>query len=476
MPDSPSREPPREASDAVQFEVETTAPLSDTSPWRRIWRAGGVADRPLTVRQKFWRGAGLALTLALLAALLFGQQIRTFAAGAWAAAFPPPFSAAKTCLVDGAWSPSGSQLAILGYPGDCGASGRRGGALSLYDSAGRLRRRQIMLDPLLAPAEKTLARAVNTDRIALGQLLWLSGGKRLAVTFTLPPRSDIGETTTQFGILTLDPVSADAHPLVRFYEIPNLPGSSNPRPDTGVIWDFLTDRATVLSGALAFEFWNNPLPLAYQYAWTGADELAPNVVIGEEQARQAPGTPQGGGEFQFWQSGTLTALRQSELPYAAGDAQAIFQTTFAAASPDGRFVLAPVTLRSPVSPRAVGANPRLPGADGAPPILLARDAALARLVRQVGQNAQEQGQGQGQGQRQSAGASGIALAWRPDGAALATLDNGQTLRIYNCVTGLLLRSVAAPAQPAPFQGALGTLRWSPDGRHLLLPNGAVLAL
>ena len=66
--------------------------------------------------------------------------------------------------------------------------------------------------------------------------------------------------------------------------------------------------------------------------------------------------------------------------------------------------------------------------------------------------------------------------WLRAGDALATLDHGQTLRIYNCVTGLLLRSVAAPAQPAPFQGALGTLKWSPDGRHLLLPNGAVLTL
>ena len=466
MPDTPPPKPFREAPDAVQFEVETTAPSGDTSPWRRIWRAGGVTDRPLTLRQKFWRGAGLALTLALVAAILFGQQIRTFAASAWAAAFPPPVSAAKTCLVDGAWSPSGRQLAILGYPGGCGASGQRGGTLSLYDSAGRLRQRQIMLDPLLEPTEKTLPRAVNTDRIALGQLLWLSGGKRLAVTFTLPPRSDIGETTTQFGILILDPASADVHPLVRFYEIPNLPGSSNPRPETGVIWDFLTDRATILSGALTFEFWNNPLPLAYQYSWTGSDELAPNVVTGAEQARQAPGTPQGGAGFQFWQSGTLTALQQSELPYAASNAQAVFQTTFAAASPDGRFVLAPVTLRSPVSPQIVGANPPLPGTDGAPPILLARDAALARLVRQVGHNAQGQGQ--------SVGASGIALAWRPDGAALATLDNSQTLRVYNCVTGLLLRSVAAPAQPAPFQGALGKLTWSPDGRHLLLPSGAVL--
>ena len=472
MPDTSPPESSREPPDAVQFEVETTAPSSDTPPWRRIWRAGGVTDRPLTLRQKLWRVAGLALTLVLLAALLFGQQIKTLAASAWDAAFPQPLSAARTCLVDGAWSPSGSQLAILGYPGGCGATGRLVGAVNLYDSAGRLRKRQIALGPLLSPAEKTLARAVNTDRIALGQLIWLSGGKRLAVTFTLPPRSDIGETTTQFGILVLDPANADAHPLVRFYVIPNLPGSSNPQPDTGVIWDFLTDRATVLSGALTFEFWNNPLPLAYQYSWTGSDELTPTIRIGGEQARQGVGTPQGGGEFQFWQSGTLTALQQSELPYATGDARAVFQTTFAAASPDGRFVLSPVVLRSPVSPQTVGANPPLPGTSGAPPILLARDAALARLVRQVGQNAQGHGQGHGQ----SAAAPGIALAWSPDGYALATLDHGQTLRIYNCVTGLLLRSVAALAQPAPFQGALGTLKWSPDGRHLLLPNGAVLTL
>jgi len=391
-----------------------------------------------------------------------------FAANAWAAAFPRPPAAAPMCLVDGAWSPTGSQLAVLAYQSGCGASGRLAGAVNLYDSAGRARQRQIPLDPLLASAEKTLARNVDTDHIELGQLAWFAGGKRLAVTFMLPPRSDIGETTTQYGIVVFDPTGADPRPLVRFYEVADLPGSAYPLPDTGVIWDFVTGQATVLSGALTFEFWNNPLPLAYHYVWLNTDGLVPDTGVGGDQAALPVGTPQGGASFQFWQSGSLTMLQQAELPYATGDAQALFQTTFAAVSPDGRFVMAPLTMRSPVSPQLAGMNPPSPEDRGAPPILLARDAALAEIVRQVPQRAKAQ----------SANPPGIAIAWRPDGAALATLNSGnnQQVNLYDCASGRLLRSTSMPAQPTPFQGTLSGLRWSPDGLHLLLPNGAILTI
>lgn len=468
MPATPPDEPYAETPGAVQFEVETTARRCDTAPWRRLWYAGGIIHRPLTGRQKLWRVAGLALTLALVAALLFGQQIATFAASAWAAAFPRPPAAAPMCLVDGAWSPTGRQLAILGYQGECGASGRLAGAVNLYDGSGRVRQRQIALAPLLAPAEKTLARNVDTDHIELGQLAWFAGGNRLAVTFMLPPRSDIGETTTQYGIVVFDPTGADPRMLVRFYEVADLPGSAYPLPDTGVIWDFVTGQATVLSGALTFEFWNNPLPLAYQYIWSNTDGLVPDTGVGGEQEALPIGTPLGGASFQFWQSGSLTTLQQTELPYATGDAQALFQTTFVAVSPDGRFVMAPLTMRSPVSPQLAGMNPPSPEDRGAPPILQARDAALAGIVRQIPPSAQAQ----------SANSSGIAIAWRPDGAALATLKPGknQQVNLYDCATGRLLRSVSTPAQPMPFQGTLSGLRWSPDGRHLLLPNGAILAI
>ena len=475
LPETPDATPeqgshvqqPDAVQDAVQFEVETTTPSGHTSAWSRLWNTGGVIHRPLTVRQKLWRIGGLLLTLGLVAILLFGQQISSFTANAWVAAFPRPQAALPTCLADGAWSPSGSQLAILGYQGQCGASGHLAGVLNIYDSAGRLRRRQIPLDPLLAPAFKTLPRAVNTDRISLGQVIWFSGEKQLAITFSLPPRSDIGETTTQFGIIVLDPIHPTAHPIVHFYGIPNRPGSSYPWLDTGVVWDLKTDQNTMLSGALTFEFWNNPLPLAYQYTWNATGALAPAPAIGGgTQATQAIGNPQGDASFQLWQSGELAALQQADLPYPLIGAQATWQTTFAASSPDGRYVFAPVTMSSPVSPRIARASPQDPENTGLPPILLARDAGFAHIMRSIPQYAP------------GAAQPLIYVAWRPDGKAIATfnLANDQKLTIYDCATGRLLASHAEPAQPTQFDGVLGALRWSPDGHHLLLPDGAILTM
>ncbi len=105
------------------------------------------------------------------------------------------------------------------------------------------------------------------------------------------------------------------------------------------MWDLKTDQNTMLSGAITFEFWNNPLPLAYQYTWSATGALTPAPAIGGGgQTTQAIGNPQGDTTFQVWQSGWLTALQQTDLPYPLIGAQANWQTTFAASSPDGRFV------------------------------------------------------------------------------------------------------------------------------------------
>ena len=301
----------------------------------------------------------------------------------------------------------------------------------------------------------------------MGQVIWFNGEQRLAITFSLPPRSDIGETTTQFGIIVLDPSDANAHPLVHFYGIPNRPGSSYPLLDTGVVWDLKTDQDTMLSGAITFEFWNNPLPLAYQYTWSATGALTPASAIGGGgQATQAIGNPQGATSFQLWQSGELTALQQTDLPYSLLGAQASWQTTFAASSPDGRYVIAPVTMRSPVALQVTGASPKDPEDTGTPPILLARDAGFAQIMRSMPTYVP------------GAAQPLIYVAWRPDGRAVATfnLANGQKLNIYDCATGRLLASHAEPAQPSHFDGVLRALRWAPDGHHLLLPSGTIVTL
>lgn len=461
-------EPYAEQPGDPQLDFETTQP-DHARVWSRLWHAGGIDHRPLTVRQKLRRIAGLALTLALVAILFFGQQVASFATTAWNTLHRPAI-AQTMCLVDGAWSPSGKNLAVLGYEGACGQSRHLAGIVNMYDSTGHQFVRQIPLDTLLAPAFKTLARAVNTDRIALGQVIWLRGGKQLAITFTLPPRSDIGETTTQFGIIVLDPAHPDStntHPLVYFYEIPNRPGSSYPLPDTGVLWDLKAGQGVVLSGNSLFFAYGNPLDLAYRYFWTSRDTLNPVVTPdGDDQANQPIGNPQNDQSFQIWQSGAVTAIGQTDIPYPLKDAVALWQTSFAVVSPDDRYVMAPVTMRSYLAPQIAGPAPQPPGDAGTFPMLRARDTAFALVLRTVQHDANRAAQ------------PIIPVAWRADGRAVATfnLNDDQKVNIYDCATGYLLKSVAEPAQPAQFKGILNGLRWSPDGHHLLLLDGAILTV
>lgn len=463
----PNGEPvvPPEQPGAVQFQIEPTTQHARLHTWERLWSASSITPRPLATRQKVWRVAGIVATVALLAALL-GGQVATFTAHLWRIAFPLAQGASPTCLADAAWSPSGNRLAILGYAGACAQLGHFAPVLDVYDSAGRLRLRQIALDPLLSPATKTLARDVNTDRIALQNVIWLRGDVSLAITFTLPPRSDIGETTTQFGILVFNPNSAHPAATTRFYEIPNRPGSSYPDARIGVMWDLHTDHARMISGTATFNAWDNPLSLAYQYTWTGNDDLVPASATNTSMSIPPIGNPQVGAPLSIWQSGWLGGLNADVAVTAPDEWLAMWNTTFAAVSPDGLHLLAPLVMKTPVSPRLAGPTPQPPQNDGAPPILLARDVAFAQILRVWELHANR------------AAEPIVFVAWRPDGIAVATfnLNDDQKINIFDCATGRLLASHPEPKQSAQFNGVFTALRWSPDGKHLLTLDGAVLAI
>jgi hypothetical protein len=462
-----THDPQAENLGALQFQVAPTMQGEHPRLWERQWHASGIAHRPLTTRQKIWRAAGLLLTVSLMA-ILFGQQVAAFASRMWATAIPSPQGVTTTCLTDAAWSPSGNRLAILGYAGTCRQFGHLSPLIDLYDGAGRLRLRQIALDRLLASAEETLGRAVNTDQIALQNVIWLWGGASLAITFTLPPRSDIGETTTQFGILVIGLRGTLPASLARFYEIPNRPGSSYPAARIGVMWNLQADQAAMISGADTFNAWNNPLPLAYQYAWTSAGELSPVSSTGAtDQSTQAIGNPQSDSAFSVWQSGSLTGLGDLDIAASPPDTWlAQWNTTFAAVSSDGLHILAPMLMIAPVSQRLGGPTPQPPNNIGAFPILLARDVAFSQILRVWDRYANR------------AVAPIIDVAWRPDGKAVATfnLHDDQKIDIFDCATGRLLTSHAEPKQSGQFHGVLSALRWSPDGKRLLTPDGAVLTL
>ncbi len=456
---SPDADPATNQSDDTQLTVETMAHAGPQRPWARLWRAGGLTEQPLTIRQKVWRTGGLVLTLALVAAL-FGQSLASLAGNAWNRAFPPPPGPIATCLHDAQWSPSGNRLAVLGYTGNCGETMEHlSGVLDIYDGTGQRRTRQIALDALLEPAETTLAHAFDTDHVALGQVLWLNGEKQLAVTFSLPPRTGSGQTTTQFGIIVIDPSSANTHPNVLFEEILNRYGTSYPIPGISLVWDLATGHSRMIASATQY-FYENALPLAYQYAW------AEQGIDPSRQVATPVGNPQGDESFALWQAGWLTGLSPTDAtnPGTNGDAHVFFQANFAAASPDGRFVMAPIAMQTLVAPHLSGPTPPQPDNHGALPILLARDTAFLRVLQSIPTN--------------TAAQPVVYITWRADGKELATfnLHNDQKVNIYDSASGRLLKAVAEPPQPSTFSGILSALRWSPDGKRLMLLDGAVLTV
>lgn len=456
---SPDADPETNQSDDTQLTVETMAHAGQRHPWARLWRAGGLMEQPLTMRQKVWRAGGLALTLALVA-VLFGQSLASLAGNAWSRAFPPPPGPIATCLHDAQWSPSGNRLAVLGYTGNCDETMEHlSGVLDIYDGTGQRRIRQIALDTLLEPAEKSLARTVDIDHIALGQVLWLNGEKRLAVTFSLPPRTGSSQTTTEFGIITLDPSGANGHPRVQFEEILNRYGTYYPIPGISLIWDLTTGHTQMIASATQY-FYENTFPLAYQYEWSEQG------VVADPQNQMSIGNTQGGASFALWQAGWLTGLSPTDAanPGTNGDAHVFFQANFAAASPDGRLVMAPIAMQTLVAPHLTGQTPLQPTNHGELPIVLARDTAFLRILQSIPTN--------------TAAEPIIYIAWRPDGKLVATtnLDNDQKVNIYDCASGHLLKTVSEPPQPSTFSGTLRALRWSPDGKRLMLLDGAVLTI
>jgi WD40 repeat protein len=208
-------------------------------------------------------------------------------------------------------------------------------------------------------------------------------------------------------------------------------------------------------------FYENALPLAYQYKWSGQG------VVADSRNQMSIGNAQSGASFALWQAGWLTSISPTDAanPGTNGDAHVFFQTNFAAVSPDGRFVMAPIAMQTLVAPHLAGQTPPQPANHGELPILLARDTALVKVLRSIPPASE-------------AFQPIIYIAWRPDGKQVATfnLKDDQKVNIYDCATGRLLKSVSEPPQPSTFSGILGALRWSPDGERLMLLDGAVLTV
>jgi hypothetical protein len=217
------------------------------------------------------------------------------------------------------------------------------------------------------------------------------------------------------------------------------------------------------------------------YRWqTSATPVAvtplSSVALPSVPALGPVGNPDGGSSFTVWQPGVVTSVVQPGSDGRFTQLPGVYQlsSAFAAWSPDGRYLLDSVVpqglVELPGNPPPTPDQLSASGMDGVP-LLPLRDAGLAQALR--AQN--------------PINPIGMYLAWRPDGRVLAayspkTVFAVPAVRLYDCVTGRQLASLLPstlddPSDSHPLLGQVTLLRWSPDGKHLLLyalPLGQVV--
>jgi hypothetical protein len=397
------------------------------------------------------------------------------------------------CLVDAAWSPDGSRIALLGdqHAAYCPAitNGHKSGLVTVFDpTSGMLLSTLHPDDPIvraiavfarrvraaLLPAAPQIAAAITYQKI-----LWSPDGRRLALTFSLDPSSiqlssqlASGEPEILVGVLLLETNGTDPQVLLQA-QVGYAPAA--------VEWDLRTGTSSSPPATLYPAF--GALLPALGYRWQNG--ATPVLVTPLSAAVPPPlhtlgpvGNPAGGSSFTIWQPGVVTGVISPGATGRLSPLPGIYElrSTFAVWSPDGRYlidlVIPDALLELPSAPVPTADQRSASGIEGMP-LLPLHDAGLGRVLRAVN----------------PLNPLGTLIAWRPDGRALAVyapenVFDVPAVTIDDCATGRQLSSVLPPTQAdgtgtsaAALLGQVTLLLWSPDGRHLLLyalPLGQVV--
>jgi hypothetical protein len=438
--------------------------------------------RPRAAHQRFVRlstvGAALLLVVVVIAAILWhsganpgpsvGTPGSTHSGGA---ALLSPFApldrgGGTTCVADAAWSSDSRYYAVLGYQGICPADSYVPGVVDIFDVQtnqlhdwflpdglilGSLRGGTLGALPTPVPAGLQATPTPNpnqyTPEIAYRHILWSPDG-RLALTFSVYPA-----------------------PLARALPTDSRFDGILIRQREGV-GTSLNIVSTTVNAAFP-GYWlvgNNspPIPMAPVYHWTTEGTLA----AGEASALPpgAIGNPEGDTVFTIWQPGIL--IRATRGTADSHDAY-VWATAFAAWSPDGNVVAESSNLTARLQPAsAPPPDTQTIAAFGLAqaPLLPVRDAALAAVLAAVAARPLDTGGVQFNPYT-------TALAWRPDGRMLAAYSEGSfgvtsvALDLYDTGDGKKLASLVPLSSDSATLSTGTVLRWSPDGKWLLLVSG-----
>ena len=463
------------------FEVE----VADVS------RSGQVrTEQGLSPRQRFWRLTSAIGVVALVLLVLALDVSGRLNPQQFLPKPPPPLilrpqTQGMACLLDAAWSPQSTRIALLGSQYDVAcpdfSQGRRAGLVTVYDAGSGKLLAALHPDDAVVSAIQSFAQRVAptatppsatqiAPEIVYQHVLWSPDGKRLALTFSVDLNAiglhlylPDGEPEDLSGVVLLD--ANGAHPRV-------LMQSEGAYEQFAFEWDL---QAGATLAAPAFPYPTNTfgvLPPAVAYRWQPDGSLATDTLLSVATPPPVPplapvGNPDGGSSFTIWQPGFVSGVARIGPNGLLTHLPGVYtlSAAFVAWSPDGRYLLDVIIpeglLELPTTPPPTQDQLNAYGVAGVL-FLPLRDAGLAQALRTVVPK----------------NLASTALAWRPDGRALAVyapenLFAPHPLIIYDCATGRQLTSLLPPAvsetsRATSLIGQSILLRWSPDGSHFLL--------
>jgi hypothetical protein len=402
----------------------------------------------------------------------------------------PPSLQRQDCLRGAAWSPNGSEIAVLGYRDHCANDfpsnyDYEPGVLHIYSSStGRLIQ-TILPDAAVqalpgAPTPGNVQPESNGSDVSKTvlyylQVLWSPNGKQLALTFYISRWS--GQTLLP-GYDGLVLVNADGtHERAALYR-------ETGQQYGGLRWDTTSMSFLVLPDQSHYGSLLSVAP-GTRYTWSADGRLVPSgsLAAASSSSTGPVGNPDGGSSFTIWQPGSVLLSTQAFVnnqTVSISPGVYSWGTTFVAWSPDGRYLINPLSLVALLhpagQPHPTAAELRALGWEETPSLAIPGPAfqqllnSLPRLAA-LGRQAQ------------------VDMAWSPNGRILAAIpDVGPTdaanlynpninvprVTLYDSVTGNLLETLPTlPSSNAPANSSISSssfLQWSADGSHLLVFN------